>query len=129
MSELRETLENIYEYLTFLEEVSELSDEDYEKLYKQNGTSNDASAEASGEDIEIDLRDIPEGGIFGELEAMKRSALTSNMVEVNNSMNRLLSYEYEGEDKDFMDALYDVVSAGDKDAVVELVDTYMALKM
>ena len=44
-------------------------------------------------------------------------------------MNRLLSYEYDVEDKDFMDVLYDGVNAGDMKIVVELVDTYMALKM
>ena len=75
------------------------------------------------------MSQIPANGIFAELEAMKNNALSSNMEEVNNSMNRLLSYEYEGEDRDFMDALYDVVASGDKDAVVELIDTYMALKM
>ncbi|MBR3834590.1 MAG: response regulator [Lachnospiraceae bacterium] len=121
MSELRETLENIYEYLTFIEEVSGLSDEEYENKYK--------NLDESKEDAVIDISDIPSDGIFGELEAMKRSAQAEDFTEVNNAMNRLLSYEYEGEDKEFMDALYDVVSSGDKDAVVELVDTYMALKM
>ncbi len=121
MSELRETLENIYEYLTFIEEVSGLSDEEYENKYK--------NLDESKEDVVIDISDIPSDGIFGELEAMKRSAQAEDFTEVNNAMNRLLSYEYEGEDKEFMDALYDVVSSGDKDAVVELVDTYMALKM
>lgn len=121
MSQLRETLENIHEYLTFIEEVSGLSDEEYERKYK-NQESDDG-------DLQIDLSQIPANGIFAELEAMKNNALSSNMEEVNNSMNRLLSYEYEGEDRDFMDALYDVVASGDKDAVVELIDTYMALKM
>ncbi len=121
MSELRETLENIYEYLSFIEEVSGLSDEEYEKKYKNTSTEED--------ELEIDLSQISGDGIFGELETMKSSALAEDFDEVNNAMNRLLSYEYEGEDKEFMDALYDVVSSGDKDAVVELVDTYMALKM
>ncbi len=129
MSELRETLENIYEYLTFLEEVSELTDEEYETLYKHSDTKSEGGTDSSDEDLEIDLANIPKDGIFGELDAIKKYALASNMDEVNNTMNRLLSYEYEGEDKEFMDALYDVVSSGDKDAVVELVDTYMALKM
>ncbi len=121
LSELRETLENINEYLTFLEEVSGLTDEEYEKRYK--------NPDGAAEEAEIDFNNIPSGGIFGELEIMKQNAVAGNLDEVNNSMNRLLSYEYEGEDRDFMDALYDVVSSGDKDAVVELVDTYMALKM
>lgn len=124
MSELRETLENIYEYLSFIEEVSGLTDEEYEKLYK-----NSTESQEETQDMELDLSQIPSDGIFGELELMKKSALASDMDEVVNSMNRLLSYEYEGEDREFMDALYDVVSSSDMDAVVELVDTYMALKM
>ena len=120
LSELRETLENINEYLTFIDDVSGLSDEEYERKYKNP---------EGEEDIDIDLSQISSEGIFGELESMKQNALKDNMEEVNNSMNRLLSYEYEGEDRDFMDALYDVVNSGDKAAVVELVDTYMALKM
>ena len=121
MSELRLTLENIHEYLEFIDEVSELSDEEYQKKYKGVVEEED--------ELEIDLGNIPSEGIFGELESMKKSALADDFVEVNNAMNRLLSYEYEGEDRDFMDALYDVVSSGDKDSVVELVDTYIALKM
>ncbi|MBE5952841.1 MAG: response regulator [Lachnospiraceae bacterium] len=122
LSELREILENIHEYLTFIEEVSGLTDEEYEKLYIH-----------SGEEEELDISQIQSeksgNGIFAELELMKNSAVAGELDEVRNAMNRLLSYEYEGEDKEFMDALYDVVSSGDKDAIVELVDTYMALKM
>ncbi len=121
LSELREILENIHEYLTFIEEVSELTDEEYDRLYRHS------------EDTDIDVSQVQSAGssegIFAELELMKRSAMASQLDEVGNAMNRLLSYEYEGEDKEFMDALYDVVSSGDKDAIVELVDTYMALKM
>lgn len=121
LSELREILENIHEYLTFIEEVSGLTDEEYEKLYRHSGEE------------ELDISQIqseaPGEGIFAELEHMKNNAMAGELEEVGNSMNRLLSYEYEGEDKEFMDALYDVVSSGDKDAIVELVETYMALKM
>ncbi len=123
MSELREILENICEYLTFIEEVSGLTDDEYDRLYR--------NPENIGQ--EIDASQIKsEGsvnGIFIELELMKASAIAGNLDEVANSMNRLLSYEYEGEDKEFMDALYDVVNSGDNSAIVELVDTYMALKM
>lgn len=121
MSELRETLENINEYLTFINEVADLTDEEYEQRYKNGQLQED--------ELEIDISNISSDGIFGELKAMKSAAKESDFDEVNNSMNRLLSYEYEGEDKEFMDALYDVVSSKDKDAVIELVDTYMALKM
>ncbi len=120
LSELRETLENINEYLSFINEVSDMTDEEYEKKYKGG---------IDEEELSVDYSQIPANGIFGELEAMRNSALAEDFTEVNNAMNRLLSYEYEGEDKEFMDALFDVVSSGDKDAVVELVDTYMALKM
>lgn len=120
MSELRETLENISLYLAYINEVSDLTDEEYERLYKNDHSD---SGEINIEDIESS-----ENGIFGELEGLKSCALNKDEAGVNNMMNRLLSYEYEGEDKDFMDALYDVVSSGDNDAIVELVDTYIALK-
>ncbi len=120
MSELRETLENISLYLAYINEVSDLTDEEYERLYKNDHSDSD----------EINIEDIEssDNGIFGDLEGLKSCALNKDETGVNNMMNRLLSYEYEGEDKDFMDALYDVVSSGDNDAVVELVDTYIALK-
>ncbi|MBQ8316961.1 MAG: response regulator [Lachnospiraceae bacterium] len=120
MSELRETLENISLYLAYINEVSDLTDEEYERLYKNDHSDSD----------EINIEDIEssDNGIFGDLEGLKSCALNKDETGVNNMMNRLLSYEYEGEDKDFMDALYDVVSSGDNDAIVELVDTYIALK-
>ena len=120
MSELRETLENISLYLAYINEVSDLTDEEYERLYKNDHSDSD----------EINIEDIEssDNGIFGDLEGLKSCALNKDETGVNNMMNRLLSYEYEGDDKDFMDALYDVVSSGDNDAIVELVDTYIALK-
>ena len=123
MSELRELLENIYEYLTFIDEVSGLTDEEYEKKYRVT------EHQEEDEDISPNQLELSGNGIFAELEFMKNSAIVGDLDEVGNAMNRLLSYEYEGEDKEFVDALYDVVSSDDKDAIVELVDTYMALKM
>lgn len=120
MSELRETLENISLYLSYIKDVSELTDEEYDRLYK-------SPQEDSGE-MDLEGLEAAEDGIFAELDGLRACAVNQDSAGVSNAMNRLLSYEYEGEDKDFMDALYDVVSSGEYEAMIELVDTYIALK-
>ncbi len=117
MDDLKDLLGLLYEYLVFIEDISHMTDEEYAEKYK------------NVEEDDNDSLDSSENGIFGDLNALKASAESNDFDEVDKIMNRLLSYEYEGEDKGFMEALYDVVSERQKEDIIELVNTYFALKM
>ncbi len=115
IGDLKDILELLYNYLVFIEDVSNMTDEEYIKKYKN---ADDTCEE-----------EISKEGIFEDLNTLKARAAEEDFEQVDKIMNRLLSFEYEGEDRDFMEALYNVVAEHQKEDIIELVNTYFALKM
>ena len=72
---------------------------------------------------------VEEGDIFQDLETIKELAHNEDYESVNSLMEKLLSYKLEGEDKEFMEALSELVSNKEKESIIELVNTYFALKL
>ena len=67
--------------------------------------------------------------IVETLESIKQYAVDNDFELLDATMEMISTMEFEGEDKDFLDALAEVVTARDRDAIVELVTTYVNLKL
>ena len=102
------------DYLAFVDSVSGMSDEEYVAINKRN----DEEKEASVDRIEINI-----------LENIKYAALEKDFEVVNSNMEELQKYEYEGEDKEFIEVLIEAVNGKSIETIDELITTYIDLKI
>lgn len=113
LESLVDVLLAVEDYVTFADTVSGMSDEEY--AAKRSGKNEDDEKE--------------DADIFRMLEEIKKYAKQGDYKETEDLLNILISFDLEGEDTEFVETLRDVVLKKDKDSIVELVDTYFALKM
>lgn len=118
LESLVDVLLAVEDYVTFADTVSGMSDEEY--ATKHSGR-NEGEAKEDGAKEDMD--------IFRMLEEIKNYAQQDDYNTTNELLDVLVSFDLEGEDMDFAEALREVVSKKDKDGIVELVNTYFALKM
>ena len=102
------------DYLAFVDSVSGMSDEEYVAMNKKV----DEEKEASVDRIEINI-----------LENIKYAALEKDFEVVNSNMEELQKYEYEGEDKEFIEVLIEAVNGKSIETIDELITTYIDLKI
>lgn len=119
LESLVDVLLAVEDYITFVDSVSGMTDEEY--AIKMSGKSAEMDNEEDG------LSDVQ--SIFEMLEQLKDAARNSEYESVDALMGTLNSYNLEGEDMEFIAALTEVVTNRDSDAIEELVNTYFALKM
>ena len=114
---LKGILQSIQEYLEFVDTVTGMTDEEYNQKLAENKSFDEAEGGA--------------GTTLNEetLESIKQYAVDNDFELLDATMEMISTMEFEGEDKDFLDALAEVVTARDRDAIVELVTTYVNLKL
>ncbi|MBQ8412036.1 MAG: hypothetical protein IJX12_00215 [Lachnospiraceae bacterium] len=117
IEKLVDVLFAIEEYIGFIDSISGMSDEEYAL---RNSNKNDETTET---------KLLQEGEIFQYLENIKTFATSEDYAEVSSIMNELHAYNLEGEDKEFIEALNEVVSNKEQEGIIELVNTYYALKL
>ncbi len=94
-----------------------ITDEEYDQRLAENKSIDEADGGT-------------ETTLNGEaLESIKQYAVNNDFELLDATMEMISTMEFEGEDKDFLDALAEVVTARDSDAIVELVTTYVNLKL
>ena len=117
LESLVDVLLAVEDYITFVDSVSGMTDEEY--AMKTSSKTADMGNEEEANDKNI----------FEMLEQLKNAAHNSEYDSVDEIINTLNSYNLEGEDMEFIAALNEVVTNRDSDAIEELVNTYFALKM
>lgn len=114
---LKDILQSIREYLEFADTVTGMTDEEYNQRLAEN-KSVDETDDGTGIALNAEA-----------LENIKKYAVDKDFELLDATMEMISTMEFEGEDKDFLDALAEVVTARDSDAIVELVTTYVNLKL
>lgn len=115
VNKLSNVLNAVSEYLEFVNSVSDITDEKYNEKKADKQKIAELSSE-SGFNLEA-------------LDSIKKYAVEGDFELLDTTMEMISSIEFEGEDKDFINALSEVVSSRDSDAIVELVTTYVNLKL
>jgi CheY-like chemotaxis protein len=113
---LTENLEVIGAYVSFANEISGMTDEEYADRFNMTGEDGD-SEETAVVTVDISI-----------LEDIKYAALDNDFQTVLEYMNILQGVEYTGEDKEFMDVLEDAVLGENVADIDQLVTTYIDLK-
>ncbi len=113
LESLVDVLLAVEDYITFVDDVSGMTDEEYAAKVLGKEEEN-----ISGED-----------DMTKDLEYLKKCAEEEDYDSMDFVMDKLLGYPLEGEDADFMSALKETVTNNDKDGIVELINTYFALKL
>ena len=111
--ELLEILLFIEDYIDFLDTKSGTGEEDSSKR-----KTDIQDSQNKNESIDIKL-----------LENIKYAALEGDFENAQNTMNTILTKEYTGEDKEFIEVLKQAVDKKDVPVIDELIGTYMDLKL
>lgn len=112
LENLVDVLLAVEDYNTFVDSISGTGDEEY------NGKGQEPEIiDAGSEDIAIYLK---------EIEKMMEA---DDFAAGEQIMDRLLALRTEGEDREFISALNNLVRQKDKEGIRELIDTYFALKL
>lgn len=114
---LKNILQIIQEYLEFADTITGTTDEEYNQRLAENKSLDEADG-STGTTLNGEA-----------LESIKQYAVDNDFELLDATMEMISTMEFEGEDKDFLDALAEVVTARDSDAIVELVTTYVNLKL
>lgn len=118
------------DYEHFADEVSGMTDEEYaERLTQQRLEEEELSNEDGGsvsqneETVNLSVIDIR------ILEQLCEAVKQEDTVQAGEWIGHLLSMGYDGDNREFLNALKEVVDANQADAVEELVNTYKDLKL
>lgn len=117
----------IEDYISYIENVSRISDDTYAKI---NEVENSSVIEDEMADVyEFSDENLASIIDFAILEQVKYAALENDYDTVNNSMKILLDDEFTGENKEFIEVLIAAVNDRSAETIDELVTTYIDLKM
>lgn len=113
----------IEDYISYIESVSGMTDEEYAQRNAREHERESDNVKDCDEDRALNSID------FNILEQIKYAALENDFETVDNAMDELLKNEYTGENGEFIEVMYEAVNARAVDTIDELVTAYIDLKM